>query len=78
MKFVWYGIPTALLLFFFWIIVNGIDQMVLREKNNKFHAMLLGCKYLGPVPDLENVLYFDCENNIELHKEYDWTTGKFK
>jgi hypothetical protein len=46
--------------------------MVSRENNNKFHAMLLGCKYIGNAKDVEKVLYFDCADQIELHKEIDW------
>jgi len=75
MKIVWYGIPTALIVLFFWITINGINQMILRNNNNKFHAMLLGCTYLGSVPDIEHVLYFDCKDNIELHKEIEWVSG---
>ena len=72
MKIVWYGIPTVLIVLFFWRTITGIDEMILRENNNKYHSMLLRCKYIAPVPDLENVLYFDCHGNIELHKEVDW------
>jgi hypothetical protein len=46
--------------------------MVSQENNNKFHAMLLGCKYIGSAKDVEKVLYFDCADRIELHKEIDW------
>ena len=75
MKLVWYGIPTVLIVLFFWSTITGIDKMILRENNNKFHAMLLGCKYIAPVPDLDHVMYFDCKDNIELHKEIDWVKG---
>jgi len=75
MKIVWYGVPTVCIVLFFWSTITGINRMVLRENNNKFHAMILGCKFLGPVPDLENVLYFDCKDNIEFHKEIDWVKG---
>lgn len=78
MKIVWYGIPTVLIVLFFWSTITGIDEMVLREKNNKFHAMLLGCTYLAPVPDIEDVLYFACGDKIELHKEIDWIKGEYK
>jgi hypothetical protein len=46
--------------------------MVSRENNNKFHAMLLGCKYMGRMENLVQVLVFDCNSRIELHKEIDW------
>jgi hypothetical protein len=54
-------------------IVHGIDLMVAKENNNRFHAMLLGCTYMGRMEKLEEVLVFDCAGKIELHKEFDWT-----
>ena len=78
MKIVWYGIPTVMIVLFFWSTIVGIDRMVLRDNNNKFHAMILGCTYLGPVRELENVLYFDCKDNIEFHKAIDWVKGEYK
>ncbi len=78
MKLIWYGVPTVCIVFFFWIIMHDIDKMVLREKNNKFHAMLLGCTYLAPVPEINNVLYFDCLGKVQLVKEIDWIKGEYK
>jgi len=73
MKTVLLGVIIGSIVLFFWSITVGIDRMVLRDNNNKFHAMILGCKYLGRVRDVENVLYFDCKDNIEFHKEIDWS-----
>jgi hypothetical protein len=73
MKTVLLGVIIGSVVLFFWSTIVGIDRMVLRDNNNKFHAMILGCTYLGPVRDLENVLYFECKDNIEFHKEIDWT-----
>ena len=68
-----YIIPVALFVVWFKIVLLGIDTMVTKENNNKFHAMLLGCKNLGSTKDIEGILYFDCDGKIELHKELDWT-----
>jgi hypothetical protein len=46
--------------------------MVSKENNNRFHAMLLGCKYMGRMEKMDEVLIFDCADKIELHKEIDW------
>jgi hypothetical protein len=46
--------------------------MVSRENNNRFHAVLLGCKYMGKMEKMEEVLIFDCADKIELHKEINW------
>lgn len=78
MKIVFYGILLGSVILFFWSITVGIDRMIKHDNNNKFHAMILGCKYLKPVSDLENVLYFDCHGNIEFHKAIDWVTGEYK
>ena len=69
-------IPAALFAAAIWAIVQGIEPMVSRENNNKFHAMLLGCKYMGKMEKMDEVLLFDCADKIELHKEIDWTTLK--
>jgi hypothetical protein len=66
-------IPAALFAAAIWAITLGIDRMVVKENNNKFHAMLLECKYMGRMEKMEEVLIFDCQNNIELHKEINWT-----
>jgi hypothetical protein len=66
-------IPAALFAAAIWGITLGIDRMVVKERNNKFHAMLLGCTYMGPMEKMEQVLIFDCQNKIELHKEINWT-----
>ena len=68
-----YIIPVALFVVWFKIVLLGINTMVTKENNNKFHAMLLGCKNLGSTKDIEGILYFDCDGKIELHKELDWT-----
>jgi hypothetical protein len=46
--------------------------MVAKEGNNRFHAMLLNCSYMGPMEKMEQVLVFDCAGRIELHKEIEW------
>jgi hypothetical protein len=53
-------------------IVLAIEPMVVKENNNKFHAMLLGCTHIGKMEKLEEVLVFDCAGKIELHKEIEW------
>jgi hypothetical protein len=65
-------IPAALFAATIWAIVQGIEPMVSSENNNRIHATLLGCTYLGKSKDLETVLYFDCAGRIELHKEIEW------
>jgi len=65
-------IPAALFAVAMWGIVRGIEPMVAKERNNKFHAMLLGCSYMGPMEKMEQVLVFDCAGRIELHKEIEW------
>ena len=67
-------IPAALFAAAMWGIVHGIDLMVSQENNNKFHAMLLDCRYMGKSKDFDAVLYFDCAGRIELHKEIEWNT----
>jgi hypothetical protein len=67
-------IPAALFAAAIWGIVLGLDRMVVKENNNKFHAMLLECKYMGPMEKMEQVLVFDCAGRIELHKEIEWNT----
>jgi hypothetical protein len=66
-------IPAALFAAAIWGIVQGIDRMDVKESNNKFHAMLLECKYMGRMEKMEEVLIFDCADKIELHKEINWT-----
>ena len=66
-------IPAALFAAAIWTIVWGIDQQVARENNNRIHAQLLGCVYAGRPGRIEGILYFVCDNKIELHKEIDWT-----
>ena len=65
-------IPAALFAAAIWGIVHGIDLMVVKERNNKFHAMLLGCKYMAKMEKMDEVLIFDCADKIELHKEINW------
>jgi hypothetical protein len=65
-------IPAALFAAAMWGIVQGIEPMVSRENNNRFHAMLLNCSYMGPMEKMEQVLVFDCAGRIELHKEIQW------
>jgi hypothetical protein len=62
-------IPAALFAAAMWGIVQGIEPMVTQERNNRFHAMLLGCSYIGTMEKMEQVLVFDCAGQIELHKE---------
>jgi hypothetical protein len=64
--------PIALSIFAMVFIVGGIDTMISRENNNKFHAMLLQCKYMGKMEKMDKVLIFDCADKIELHKEINW------
>jgi hypothetical protein len=65
-------VPAAFFAVAFWGIIGGIEPMVSRENNNKFHAVLLGCKYMGRMEKMDKVLIFDCANKIELHKEINW------
>jgi hypothetical protein len=65
-------IPAALFAAAIWAIVHGIDLMVSQENNNRFHAMLLECKYMGRMEKMDEVLIFDCADKIELHKEINW------
>jgi hypothetical protein len=69
-------VPAAFFAVAFWGIIGGIEPMVSRENNNKFHAVLLGCKYMGRMEKMDKVLIFDCADKIELHKEIDWATLK--
>jgi hypothetical protein len=70
-----YMFPAAFFAAWIWFVMLGIEPMVSRENNNRFHAMLLGCKYIGSTKDVEKVLYFDCADRIELHKEIDWAVS---
>jgi hypothetical protein len=65
-------IPAALFAAAIWAITLGIDRMVVKEGNNRFHAMLLNCTYIGPMDKMEQLLVFDCAGRIELHKEIQW------
>jgi hypothetical protein len=65
-------IPAALFAAAIWAIILGIDCMIVKENNNKFHAMLLECKYMGRMEKMDEVLVFDCASRIELHKEIEW------
>lgn len=71
-----YIIPVALFVLAMFGILQGIDTMTSKENNNRFHAMLLGCKNLGSSKDISGVLYFDCNGKIELHKEINWSANK--
>jgi hypothetical protein len=66
-------IPAAFFAAVITSIILAIQPMVAKETNNKFHAMLLGCTYMGKIEKLEEVLVFECEGKIELHKEIDWS-----
>jgi hypothetical protein len=66
-------IPAALFAAAIWAIVWGIDKQVAQENNNRIHALLLNCSYAGRSEKLEGILYFVCDNKIELHQEIDWT-----
>jgi hypothetical protein len=66
-------IPAALFALAMYGIIHGIQPMVSKENNNRVHALLLGCQLLGSSKDIENVLYFDCDGRIELHKEINWS-----
>jgi hypothetical protein len=65
-------VPAAFFAVAFWGIIGGIEPMVSKENNNKFHAVLLGCKYMGRMEKMDKVLIFDCRDKIELHKEINW------
>jgi hypothetical protein len=65
-------IPAALFAAAIWTITLGINRMVVKENNNRFHAMLLECKYMGRMEKMNEVLIFDCAGRIELHKEIEW------
>jgi hypothetical protein len=68
-------VPAAFFALAIYGIISGINPMVAQENNNRFHALLLGCTYIGKPKDFDNVLYFDCADKIELHKEIDWTAS---
>ena len=68
----YYTIPIALFSLWLWIIVASIEPMVSRDNNNRVHALLLGCTLLGKSETVDQVLYFDCNGKIELHKQIDW------
>lgn len=65
-------IPAALFVAAMWAIINGIEPMKQQESNNRLHALILGCSYIGKSKDVDSILYFDCQNRIELHKEIEW------
>jgi hypothetical protein len=65
-------VPVALFAAAIWAIVWGIDKQISRENNNRIHSQLLGCTYAGRSEKLDGILYFVCDNKIELHKEIDW------
>jgi len=65
-------IPAALSVAAVLSIVFSIDEMSRKDNNNRMHAMLLGCQYLGKPRDLKSVLYFDCNGTIEIHKQIEW------
>lgn len=71
-------IPAALFVAWVWVIVQGIDSMAAQERGNRFHAMLLNCKYMAKSKEIDALLYFDCDGNIELHKEIQWNTASIK
>jgi hypothetical protein len=71
-------VPAALFAVWLWVIVAGIEPMVSKENNNRFHAVLLGCQLLGSAKEIESVLYFDCNGKIELHKEINWAQEAYK
>lgn len=71
-----YITPVALFAVWLWVIVSGIEPMASKANNNRVHALLLGCQLLGNSKDVEQILYFDCNGRIELHKEIDWTSFK--
>jgi hypothetical protein len=71
-------LPAAFFAAWLWVIVQGIEPMLSKENNNKFHAMLLGCKYIGKMEKMDEVLIFDCADKIELHKEIDWTRPDYR
>ena len=71
-----YIVPSALFALWIWIIVQSIEPMVSKENNNRIHATLLGCTYMGKSKDFDAVLYFDCDGRIELHKEIQWNTPR--
>jgi hypothetical protein len=62
-------VPAALFAAAIWAITLGIRPMVAQENSNKFHAMILDCTYKGKMEKMEDVLIFDCNDRIELHKE---------
>lgn len=65
-------LPAALFAAWLTFIIVNINIMTSQENNNRVHAILLGCEYLGKPKDFETVLYFDCNGLIEMHKEIDW------
>jgi len=71
-------VPAAFFAVAMWVIMSGIEHMVSQDNNNRVHAMLLGCKFLGSAKDVEHVLYFDCAGRIELHKEINWAQEAHK
>jgi hypothetical protein len=65
-------IPVVLFVAAVSAIALSIDEMSHEENNNRMHAMLLGCQYLGKAKDYLPILYFDCNGSIELHKQIEW------
>ena len=65
-------IPAAFFAATIWAIVEGIKPMAQQENNNRVHALLLGCTYIGKSKEFETVLFFECDDRIELHKEIKW------
>lgn len=68
-----YIVPAALFAVWIWVIILGIEPMTSKANNNRVHALLLGCQLLGNSKDVEQILYFECNGKIELHKEINWT-----
>ena len=64
----------TLILLSIWLtfVMNGIVSMRQQETSNRLHAMILGCKYLGPLSQPSDILVFDCKNKMELHRSIPW------
>jgi hypothetical protein len=67
-----YIAPSALLVLWVWIIVQGIDDMTAQENSNHAIARLNGCKYIGRLDNADSILIHNCAGKIELVEEIKW------
>lgn len=63
---------SALFALWFWIIVQGIDDITAQENSNHAMARLNGCEYIGRLENADGVLLHRCAGKIELAEEIKW------